>query len=123
MGSTPSIVHVQRVMRETAVRTTPTTVIPILVKMEEIVRWVASVFVTVSILHANTFTLLILTQDLINDYLCVCETGWTGETCSVNIDYCATDPCQNGGTCFVSSRAVVLLILRILTCKYLALSD
>ena len=32
----------------------------------------------------------------------VSEAGWTGETCSVNIDDCATNPCQNGGTCFVS---------------------
>ena len=37
-----------------------------------------------------------------NGYSCVCEPGWTGERCSVNIDDCATDPCQNGGSCFVS---------------------
>ena len=39
IGSTPSVVHVQRVMRETAVRPTPMTATPILVKMEELVRW------------------------------------------------------------------------------------
>ena len=38
MESTPSAVHVQRVMRETTVSPTPMAVIPILVKMEELVR-------------------------------------------------------------------------------------
>ena len=50
-------------------------------------------------LHLITFI-----QDLVNGYLCVCEPGWTGERCSVNIDDCATDPCQNGGNCSVSSE-------------------
>ncbi|VDL80711.1 unnamed protein product, partial [Nippostrongylus brasiliensis] len=30
---------------------------------------------------------------------CICEEGWTGENCDVNIDDCASQPCQNGGTC------------------------
>ncbi|KAK6020636.1 EGF-like domain protein, partial [Ostertagia ostertagi] len=30
---------------------------------------------------------------------CVCDEGWTGENCDVNIDDCASQPCQNGGTC------------------------
>ena len=38
MESIPSAVYVQRVMRETAVRPTPMTVIPSLVKMEAFVR-------------------------------------------------------------------------------------
>ena len=50
MGSTPSAVYVQRVMRETAVRPTPMTATPILVKMEEIVRYMFSN------LAANTIT-------------------------------------------------------------------
>ena len=41
-----------------------------------------------------------------NGYSCVCEPGWTGERCSVNIDDCATDPCQNGGSCFVSFKLI-----------------
>ena len=60
---------------------------------------------------AVTYLSLSLIQELINGYLCVCEVGWTGEMCSVNIDDCATNSCQNGGTCFVSSRAVVRVIL------------
>ena len=39
MQSTPSAVHVQRVMRETTVRSTPMTVIPTLVKMGELVMY------------------------------------------------------------------------------------
>ena len=33
-------------------------------------------------------------------YQCVCVTGWTGESCGVDVDECAVSaPCQNGGTC------------------------
>ncbi|GFR99356.1 neurogenic locus notch homolog protein 1-like [Elysia marginata] len=30
---------------------------------------------------------------------CVCNSGYTGPTCSENIDDCTSEPCQNGGTC------------------------
>ncbi|XP_072908661.1 protein crumbs homolog 2-like isoform X1 [Hemitrygon akajei] len=32
-------------------------------------------------------------------YVCLCQRGFTGENCSVNIDECESDPCMNGGTC------------------------
>ncbi|XP_036385762.1 protein crumbs homolog 2a [Megalops cyprinoides] len=32
-------------------------------------------------------------------YLCRCQPGYTGETCSVEIDECESSPCQNGGGC------------------------
>ncbi|XP_028852348.1 protein crumbs homolog 2b isoform X1 [Denticeps clupeoides] len=32
-------------------------------------------------------------------FLCHCLPGFTGENCSVNIDDCESDPCQNGGVC------------------------
>ena len=37
--------------------------------------------------------------DLVADYRCNCEAGWTGRHCQTNIDDCAARPCQNGGTC------------------------
>ncbi|PKN56759.1 MAG: hypothetical protein CVU56_14600 [Deltaproteobacteria bacterium HGW-Deltaproteobacteria-14] len=30
---------------------------------------------------------------------CQCASGWTGPTCAVEIDECASNPCANGGTC------------------------
>ncbi|XP_041458355.1 cubilin-like [Lytechinus variegatus] len=32
-------------------------------------------------------------------YICICDPGWTGTNCDVNINDCSTNPCQNGGTC------------------------
>ncbi|XP_066501005.1 protein crumbs homolog 2b [Hoplias malabaricus] len=32
-------------------------------------------------------------------FLCHCQSGFTGENCSINIDECELMPCQNGGSC------------------------
>ena len=33
------------------------------------------------------------------DPLCVCNDGYEGELCQININECQSDPCQNGGSC------------------------
>ncbi|XP_028288640.1 cubilin [Parambassis ranga] len=32
-------------------------------------------------------------------YICNCNAGWQGVNCDQNINECASNPCQNGGTC------------------------
>lgn len=32
-------------------------------------------------------------------YICQCQSGFAGENCSVNINECESEPCQNGGLC------------------------
>ena len=31
--------------------------------------------------------------------VCVCDGGYTGEFCATDVDYCDSNPCENGGTC------------------------
>ena len=33
------------------------------------------------------------------DYICFCPTGYEGDMCEIDIDYCAPEPCLNGATC------------------------
>ncbi|XP_050415876.2 uncharacterized protein LOC126829791 [Patella vulgata] len=42
-------------------------------------------------------------RDLIGDYTCDCYSGYTGKNCQDYVNYCASYPCQHGGTC--SNRA------------------
>ncbi|PFX23088.1 Fibropellin-1 [Stylophora pistillata] len=37
--------------------------------------------------------------DLIGDFLCSCQPGYTGKECDTNIDECQDQPCFNNGTC------------------------
>ena len=40
-------------------------------------------------------------QDGVNEYTCMCATGYFGDNCETDIDECATLPCSNGATCHV----------------------
>ena len=31
--------------------------------------------------------------------MCLCEPGFTGLSCEVDLDYCTSSTCRNGGTC------------------------
>ncbi|XP_072030540.1 uncharacterized protein [Amphiura filiformis] len=37
--------------------------------------------------------------DGLNQYICICENGWTGENCERNVYECLSRPCLNGGRC------------------------
>ena len=41
------------------------------------------------------------TNDGVGGYHCLCEPGWEGTDCDMEVNECAPGPCQNGGTCNV----------------------
>ncbi|XP_072045350.1 uncharacterized protein [Amphiura filiformis] len=38
-------------------------------------------------------------EDGRNEYICICECGWTGINCEIDIYECGSRPCMNGGRC------------------------
>ena len=36
-----------------------------------------------------------------DNYQCSCALGYTGTNCEININDCASNPCQNNGSCIV----------------------
>ena len=38
-------------------------------------------------------------QTLLGSYRCECHSGYTGRLCDLELDECASSPCQYGGVC------------------------
>jgi hypothetical protein len=57
---------------------------------------ITSMIMTVVQICAKTMEIC---DDGINSYSCSCNPGFTGENCSINIDDCSLNLCQNNGTC------------------------
>ena len=53
--------------------------------------------------NSNPFVGLVLNPDCPNGYMCECPVGMEGRECAIDIDECASTPCQNGGACADSS--------------------
>ena len=45
-------------------------------------------------------------KDGLAEYTCQCAPGFAGPNCSINIDDCAFNPCENGATCVVSCQVL-----------------
>ena len=43
------------------------------------------------------------------EIVCLCFPGWTGANCSVDIDFCDLNPCENGGTCVEKQESFICI--------------
>ena len=43
-------------------------------------------------------------------FLCICTNGWTGPSCLIDVDECASNPCDNGGICRHSDQGVAPML-------------
>mgnify|MGYP001180613452 CR=1 FL=1 len=47
----------------------------------------------------TTFLFMVSVIDIFFPFRCVCQPGWIGDMCDVNVDDCDPNPCVNGGQC------------------------
>ena len=47
-------------------------------------------------------------KDGLRSYACLCAAGFSGSRCETNINECNPNPCQNGGSCTVSTTCVLV---------------
>lgn len=54
-----------------------------------------------------------------NNFLCACNYGYTGNLCDQVVDYCASNPCMNGGQCttYVGRYVIILTFFFFLQLK------
>ena len=53
------------------------------------------------------FLCICISQDEVNGYVCVCQSGWYGDDCQLEVNECEANPCLNGATCMVSELQIV----------------
>ena len=65
--------------------------------------WLLTIHSMQATMHYLFIIVTFFKQDQVAGYSCMCDPGWTGTNCSVNIN-CLSGPCQNGATCIVSTH-------------------
>ena len=50
-------------------------------------------------------------QDEVNGFNCSCAAGFTNRDCTINIDDCVMNQCENGGTCKVCAHLLQQLTI------------
>ena len=75
--------------------------------MEGHVRYSNVNYIVLFILYCLLSMLIsAILKDGLRSYVCLCAAGFSGSRCETNINECNPNPCQNGGSCTVSTTCV-----------------